>query len=399
MTKEKAIIIFTVAIDVIGLGIIIPVLPVYVESFGISAFSVALLFSTYSLFSFLSAPFLGALSDKIGRRPVLIGSIASTSLGWFIFALGHSLPLLLLGRIVDGLAAGNISTAQSSMADIAKDPKERAGNLGILGMIFGLGFVAGPFLGGMLSQVSHAFPFFFVGGMALVNVILAYFFLPETNRHIDSEKVITWNPVRPLMTAVNNIHLRTLYIVWFMFNSIAIGCNTIFALYLGKSFGFSPLTTGMFFTGIGVILALNQGYLLKNFWLKKFKEKQLILLMFGFFAFGFSLMSIHSVWVFIVGMIFSALGQSVLGVAMTSEIVGEADIKERGEAVGVLSSIGSAANILAPIGSGLAFQYKENLPYILAVFLSLVAFGIFYKAKVKESHNAKTDVLADEVLA
>src|SRR3989344_5077676 len=117
MSKEKALIIFTVAIDVIGLGIIIPVLPVYVESFGLSALAVTSLFSVYSLFSFLSAPFLGVLSDKIGRRPVMIASIASTSLGWLIFALGRSLPILMLGRIIDGMAAGNISTAQASVAD------------------------------------------------------------------------------------------------------------------------------------------------------------------------------------------------------------------------------------------------------------------------------------------
>ncbi len=397
MSKEKSIIIFTVAIDVIGLGIIIPVLPVYVESFGISAFSVALLFSAYSLFSFLSAPFLGALSDKIGRRPVLIGSIASTSLGWIIFALGHSLPVLLLGRIIDGLAAGNISTAQSSISDLSRDAKERAGNLGIIGMIFGLGFVVGPFLGGVLSKVSHSFPFFFVGGLAFLNVVLAYFFLPETNKNIDRKKKISWNPFRPLVSAAKNIHLRSLYIVWFMFNTIAVGANTIFALFLGKSYGFSAFTTGMFFTGIGLILALNQGYLLKNFWLKKFKERQLIILMLSFFSFGFLFMSIHSIYVFIFGMIFSALGQSVLGVAMTSEIVGEANQTERGEAVGVLSAIGSAANIIAPIGSGFLFQQHHNSPYIAASILSLLTLFIFYRAKVKDVQTPETDELAEEV--
>lgn len=398
MSKEKAIIIFTAAIDVIGLGIIIPVLPVYVESFGLSAFSVAILFSAYSLFSFLSAPFLGALSDKIGRRPVLMASIASTSLGWFIFALGRSMPLLLLGRIMDGLAAGNISTVQSSMSDVAKDPKERAGNLGIIGMIFGLGFVAGPFIGGMLSRVSHSFPFWFVGTMALTNAILAYFFLPETNAHINREKVITWNPIKPLISAIKNVHLRTLYVVWFMFNTIAVGANTIFALYLGKAFGFTPFTVGMFFTGIGFILAVNQGYLLKKFWLRKFEDKQLILLMLSFFMVGFIAMSIHSIWSFIVGLVLAAMGQSVLGVAMTSEIVGEADIQERGEAVGVLSAIGSSANILAPLGFGFAFQYRDNLPYLMASILSVVAFIIFYKTKVQEKHDSMSDVLAKEVI-
>ena len=398
MSKEKAIIIFTVAIDVIGLGIIIPVLPIYVESFGISAFSVTLLFSAYSLFSFLSAPFLGALSDKIGRRPVMIISIASTSLGWFIFALSHSLPFLMLGRIIDGLAAGNISTAQSSISDISKDSKERAGNLGIIGMIFGLGFIVGPFIGGMLSSFSHSAPFWFVGGMAFLNAVLAYFFLPETNKNIDHQKNITWNPIKPLISAAKNCTLRTLYVVWFLFNLIAVGANTIFALYLAKAYGYSPFSTGLFFTGIGVILALNQGLLLKKFWLQKFKEKQLILFMIAFFMIGFLLMSIHSIWLFIIGIIMTAFGQSTLNVAMTSEIVGEANVKERGEAVGVLSAISSAATILAPMASGFAFQYKPNLPYIFASILSALALVIFYNTKISEKHCHESDELAKEII-
>ena len=398
MSKEKALIIFTVAIDVIGLGIIIPVLPVYVESFGLSALAVTSLFSVYSLFSFLSAPFLGVLSDKIGRRPVMIASIASTSLGWLIFALGRSLPILMLGRIIDGMAAGNISTAQASVADISKDAKERAGNLGIIGMIFGLGFIVGPIIGGLLGHFNHALPFWFVGFLAMLNAILAYFFLPETNKHIDKEKAIDWNPLKPLIKAIKNVKLRTLYIVWFMFNLIAVGSNAIFALYLGSSFGFPPLVTGWFFGGIGLILAFNQGFLLRKFWLSTFKEKQLILLMIGFFAVGFGLMSVHGIGWFVAGMILTALGQSTLNVAMTSEIVGEADVRERGETVGVLTAIASASYIVAPLISGLAFQYRVNLSYQLACALSLVTFIVLYRAHVSEKHTKESDILAKEVI-
>lgn len=398
MSKNKAIIIFTVAIDVIGMGIIIPVLPVYVESFGLSAFAVSLLFSVYSLFSFLSAPFLGAMSDKIGRRPILLISIASTSLGWIIFALAHSLPLLIIGRTIDGLAAGNISTAQSAISDLSKDAKERAGNLGIIGMIFGLGFIVGPFIGAILSRISHSAPFWFVGIMSMINVTLAYFFLPESNTHKDPDKKIEWNPVKPLIEAVKNVELRTLYIVWFMFNSIAVGSNTVFALYLGQVYGFSSFTTGLFFTGIGIVLALNQGFLLKKFWLNKFKEKQLILMMLAFFATGFGLMTIRSMAAFIVGIILTTFGQSTLGVTMTSEIVGEADIKERGEAVGVLSAIASAATVLAPLGAGAAFQKLTILPYAISAILSVVAWIIMKQVRTRERHNEVSDQLAKEVI-
>lgn len=398
MSKEKSIIIFTVAIDVIGLGIIIPILPVYVESFGLSAFSVSLLFSIYSLFSFLSAPFLGALSDKIGRRPILIGSILSTSLGWFIFALGRSLPLLLLGRIIDGLAAGNISTAQSAISDISKDQKERAGNLGIIGMIFGIGFVIGPFIGGLLSKVSHSFPFIFVGILALLNVVLAYFFLPETNKNISKDKAITWNPLKPLSKAIQNTQLRTLFIVWFIFNSIAVGTNTIFALFLEKVHHLDAFTTGLFFTGIGIVLATNQGFLLKSFWLKKFKERHLIKLMLIIFGFGFLLLPLPQMPFFVIGTFLCAVGQSVLGVALTSEIVSEASETERGGSVGVLSAIGALAHIIAPIFSGLAFQVNHNYPYIMATALTIVNLIIFSKAKLKDFQTEEADILAREVI-
>ncbi len=155
----------TVLIDVLGLGIIIPVLPFYVESFGVSAVTLTLLYSVYALFSFVSGPFLGALSDRIGRRPVLIASILSTAAGWFVFASAHAVWVLFLGRIIDGMAAGNLPITQSYLVDIARNDRERTTNLGIIGSIFGIGFIIGPALGGALSSIWHPLPFFFVGGL------------------------------------------------------------------------------------------------------------------------------------------------------------------------------------------------------------------------------------------
>lgn len=397
MSKEKAIIILTVAIDVVGLGIIIPVMPLYVESFGLSAFYVTLLISVYSFFSFISAPFLGALSDKLGRRVVLITSIASTAFGWLLFAMARGFPMLMIGRIIDGMAAGNISTAQSVMSDVAKDPKERAGNLGLIGMIFGLGFIIGPFIGGSLSKISTSAPFYFVAGMAFLNTILAYFFLPETNKHIDKAKKISWNPTKPLVTAVQDKKLRRLYLVWFLMSTIFVVANSIFALFLSTTYGFGPFVSGFFFTGVGIILALNQGFLIKKFWLVKWKEKELIKIMLGFFAVGFLAMTIKSLPVFVFGMILTAFGQSSMGIAMTNEIIGEADAKERGEAVGVMSGINSAATIVAPLISGATFIIRPNLPYFLVSMLSIITWFIMNKIKVADNQSEVIEELAREV--
>jgi DHA1 family tetracycline resistance protein-like MFS transporter len=143
LNKQKAIIFFTVLVDAIGIGIIIPVLPFYVASFGASAFMVTSLFAVFSFCSFSSNPLLGVLSDKYGRRPILVISIFSTSLGWFVFAGAFHSIFLFVGRIIDGLAAGNFSTAQSYLIDIAKTPKEKTHNIGLIGAAFGWGLYWG----------------------------------------------------------------------------------------------------------------------------------------------------------------------------------------------------------------------------------------------------------------
>ena len=381
MTKEKLIIILTVLIDVIGLGIIIPVMPTYVQSFGASPTIITLLFSVFALFSFLSAPLLGALSDKIGRRPILMVSILSSSIGWFVFAWAPSLTFLFLGRIIDGLAAGNFSTAQSAISDLAETPQERTANLGLTGAIFGVGFLLGPFLGGMLSTISPSFPFWFVGYLALANFILAYFFLPETNKNLHSEKHIHWNPLTPIVLGFKEIKLRKLYVTWFMFNSIAIGTNSIFALYLLKAFNFGAYQSGLFFTGVGIVIAFNQGFALKKFWLKYFNEKKLIILMLSIFTIGFLLMAYPSLWFFIAGLTCAAFGQSILRVAITSEVLGESDERERGQATGVLSAIANGANIVAPLIAGYAFEVHEMLPYVVAAIASV--FTLIYISRRK----------------
>ena len=161
--KEKLVIMITVLIDVIGVGIVVPVLPFFVEQVGGGPQWVTRLFAVFSVCSFFSMPFLGSLSDRIGRRPILLISILSTAIGWLIFASAKSILFLFVGRIIDGLAAGNFSTAQSCLVDIARDEKERTSNLGIIGALFGAGLMVGPALGGVLGEISPTLPFWVVG--------------------------------------------------------------------------------------------------------------------------------------------------------------------------------------------------------------------------------------------
>src|SRR5216110_2138541 len=182
MKRSPLLVIFiTVFIDLVGFGIVIPVLPFYAEGtrFGATPRMVGLLFASYSVMQLIFSPILGRLSDKYGRRPVLLISIIGTGIGFLILGFANTLALLFVGRILDGITGGNISTAQAYIADITTK-ENRAKGMGLLGAAFGLGFIIGPALGGILSRWGIHVPFFFAAALCFANAILLYFTLPET---------------------------------------------------------------------------------------------------------------------------------------------------------------------------------------------------------------------------
>jgi len=368
----------TVFIDVLGIGIIIPVLPFYVESFGASAFMVTLLFAVFSFFAFFSAPLLGAWSDRIGRRPVLIISIFSTALGWIVFALSTNIIWLFIGRIIDGLAAGNFPIAQSYLVDIAKDEKERTTNLGYIGAIFGIGLIIGPVLGGILSQISLSLPFYFVGGLATINMFLAIKYLPETNRNKNPEKKIEFNPLKPIINSLKNNRLRANFIAWFLFGLALAGQQSVLSLYLSQKFNFNSLLISFFMAGMGAILILNQAVLLKKVWLKYFSENRLIIGATLVLSFSFLLMGVSFLGILIIGSLLLSVSHSALRVIMTSQVIKRGDSKEQGTILGVMSSIMSLSMIIGPLLAGVLFSIKLNLPFFASAILALIAFIIMF---------------------
>ncbi|MEI6378416.1 MAG: MFS transporter [Candidatus Falkowbacteria bacterium] len=395
MTKEKKIkmlIAGTILIDVIGFGIVIPLLPFYVRQFSVSPLAVTLLFSVYSLCSFFSAPFLGALSDKYGRRPVLIASIVSTAIGWLVFALANSLWLLFLGRIIDGLAAGNFSTAQSALSDLAKDEKERAVNLGLAGALFGIGFILGPLLGGLLGLISARFVFFFVAALASANALWAWRALPETNSHLHAQAKISFNPFLPLKKAILDHKIRPAYGVWFLFSLAAASQQSVFALYMGKIFSFNQTGVGLIMTGIGVVIVFNQGFGLKKFWLKRFSQGLLRLGAPLFFGLSLLMLATQSLWIYLAGLFVGSFAQSILRVTVTSEAVSAADPKRRGEVMGIMTSLNSLGMIIGPLIAGAAFVAHDMLAYYLGAVCMLIAFLIAWGDSQRRQPIASTDI-------
>lgn len=261
------------------------------------------------------------------------------------------------------MAAGNLPIAQSYLVDIAKDDKERTSNLGIIGAVFGIAFIIGPAIGAALSSISHDLPFFFVAGLSTLNLMGAFFFLPETHKSMDKEKKMPLNPLHPLTSAVRDELLLPRYIAWFFFGISISGMQSIFALYLGKIFGFDVVMVGAIYTAMGLVVFLNQMVLLRNFWLKYFSESSLEAQMFLSNAIGLLLLMVPSIYFLIFGIVVHVFSQSLLRVVMTSRAAGIAGHRRRGEVLGIMSSVLSLAMVGGPLLAGALFEIRPFLPF------------------------------------
>src|SRR5437870_10577853 len=204
VTRPLLVIFLTIFVNLIGFGIIIPLLPFYAETFGASPIVIGLLFAVFSLCQLAAAPALGDLSDRYGRRPVLIFSLAGTVVSFVMLAMAHSIAMLFAARMVDGLSGGNISTARAYVADIT-EPKDRARAYGILGAAFGLGFIFGPALSGALAKVSLTAPVWAAAGITLIATAMAWLWLPET---VHRAQAGTGNPLSYLPELLQRTPIR-----------------------------------------------------------------------------------------------------------------------------------------------------------------------------------------------
>lgn len=373
MSKTKVLLLITVFIDIIGLGVIIPVLPFYVQGFGVSDAVVTVLFAVYALLSFLSAPFLGSLSDKIGRRPVLVVSIASSAVGWLVFASAHSIWVLFLGRIIDGLAAGNITSAQSALADIARDDKERTVNMGLFGALFGVGFIVGPAIGGLLAHVGTTAPFWFVGILASLNAVFAYFMLPETHHAKDHHKKLSYNPFIPIRDGFRKPEMRKLFATWTVFGIALSLQQSSFSLYMARVFGVTATTIGIVFGLIGVLIVINQLVLLKRVWFRFGSQMQIAQIMAVVFAIGMLLQSAPLVVMLVMGIIATTIGQGTLR-AVYGGLIANASAAKRGEYIGISASLMSLSMVIGPFIATFLVAKHPGIPLVIAGFLGLVMY-------------------------
>ncbi|MBD3250694.1 MAG: MFS transporter [Candidatus Pacebacteria bacterium] len=369
--------------EVLGWSLILPFLPFYAQSLGATKFQVGLLLTSFSLFQFVTAPIMGGLSDKFGRRPLLIFSQLTTALSFTVLGLANSLPLLFVSRIMDGFLGANGTIAQAYLGDITSK-KDRSKAFGITGVAFSVGFMIGPALGGFLSQISYSIPALIAAGLSLLSLIFTYFFLPET---------ITKKPDHKLEFTIFDLEqfkkywqvpaIRQQLIEFSTYILAQVLLSSNFALIADDRFGFGPKQVGIIMAYIGVVSIVLRGILIPKM-IDRWNERSLervagLSMMTGLI--GLSWASQMSQLILVIS--FFAFGSGLLRPLMMGDISRSVNKNEQGKIMGITSSLGSLAQIFGPlVGSFLISQSHPNSVLLLAAtILSLGIYLVFQERK------------------
>lgn len=389
--RALSLIFATIFLDLLGVGILVPVIPFLVRQFDSDALTVGLLALSFSAAQFVCAPALGVFSDRYGRRPVLLLSLLGTALGYFLFGLAGSLLLLFIARLIDGATGGNISTAQAYIADITP-PQDRAKNFGLVGAAFGLGFIIGPALGGLLSNISLSAPAYCAGILTLLTVTFSYFFLPETirpeTRRAASIGLKDVNPFTQAFIALGRPELLPLLVAIFFLNFAFSGLQTNFAVYTFDKLGMGPEANAMVFAYIGVIAVVMQAVIVRRL-SKHFSDRALATVGLGLMALGFlaTAFAYDSLTLYLASTL-TPVGSGLTTPTLTSMLSREVSSHEQGWILGASQSFASLARIVGPVWAGLVYDHiSQGAPYWtgsiwLVVTLLVLGFAARPKAAV-----------------
>jgi DHA1 family tetracycline resistance protein-like MFS transporter len=360
VSRPLVIIFLTVLVNLIGFGIIIPLLPFYAQTFGASPLVIGLLFASFSVSQLIASPFLGHWSDSWGRRPVLILSLLGTVVSFVMLALAHSLAMLFAARIVDGLSGGNITTARAYIGDIATD-ENRAKYFGFLGAAFGLGFIIGPGLSGLFAHLSYTAPIWAAAVITLAAMLFAWLWLPETAHRVHADAGSPWRALRELGTRAS---LRTLFAIDFLYWASFAVYQSTFALFGARRFGFDAPHIGYILAAFGVLGVIVQGALVGPI-VKRIGEKRALITGLIIAALSWAGAAVvYSVPLFLLMLVPSAFGLGFCTPSLVSLVSGAAGRHEQGRVQGAAGALESLGRTIGPVwGNGLLQAFGEGSAY------------------------------------
>lgn len=373
----------TVFLDLLGFGIILPIMPFYATSLGASPVTIGLLAGCFSAMQFLFAPVWGRWSDRIGRRPILLMGIVGTMLSMTAFAFATSLTQLFAARLLAGICGANIPVAQAYISDITTE-ENRTKGMGLFGAAFGLGFVLGPAAGGLLSQWHRSLPGLFAAALAAINFVSAYFSLKEPPKARREPRLKQpwyramaqfWGP-HGLKHPQVGAWLALFFVVTLAFSQV----EGTFALFTQRRLGFDARQVSYVFIYIGLMAAVVQGGLIGRL-SKRFSEQTLITAGLALMGLGLALyFFVHGLWMLWVVVSFTSLGLGLNNPSLSSQISKKCAADERGEVMGIQQSLGSLGRMLGPVIGGFLFAHLgESAPYVLGALL-LLACVLFLSA-------------------
>ena len=376
-----AIILSIVFIDLIGFGMIIPILPLYAQSFGATEWQIGLLFGSYSFMQFIASPILGGISDRFGRKPVLLCSLLGSAIGYILMANAHSLLMLFVARIIAGISGASVGSASAYIADITP-PENRSRRIGLIGAAFGVGFVLGPAIGGLLSLISPVTPFWFAAALALANGLAVIAFLPEPKEHAD--RLQNLESAREVWSGAFGRWLAVLVLTYFVAIAGFAIVTMIYPQVSNRRFGLSQSQISWIFVILGLVGALIQGGAIGRL-AKRFGDYRLAVVGLAVMAASMALMPFGTtVPLFLFFTIGLGVGNSLSQPTINAMASKAAHAGIQGRVLGTLQSAGSLGRVCGPAIGGflLASDHARppvqygNTPFLIGGLVMALAFVV-----------------------
>ncbi len=371
--SSLGVIFFTVFLDLLGFGIVVPILPLYAERLHATNFEISVLMSIYSVMQLLFAPVWGRLSDRVGRRPILLLSIFGSAGSQLGYALAPSFWWLVVARGFAGVCGANISAAQAYIADVT-DEKSRAAGMGMMGAAMGLGFIFGPAIGGYLSLHSETLPFFVASGLAVVNFVSALAILkePRTAEERTPARTLTW---AGLVRAATTPRLLTLMLLYFVITFGFANLEATFAIFCERRYHYRGREVGGLFTFIGVMMVLTQGMLVRRL-VPKLGERALVIV--GTLLMAAGMLAQALSWTLaplLVALALTAVGNGFNNPSLSSLISRAAGGDQQGGVLGVAHALGALARVVGPVVGITTLLLGDAVPYVIGGVTMVLACG------------------------